>query len=817
MDKRITIMTELNLTFLPERIKAHKAALVQIVRPPVCTERAQHYTAMYQQHQDKPLPVRRALALAYHLANRTLWIKHDELIVGNQASQVRAAPFFPEYTVSWIEKEIDDLADRPGAGFSVSPQDKAVMHEICPWWRGQTVQDRCYGMFTDEQKELLASGIIKAEGNMTSGDAHLAVNFPLLLEKGLDGLRAKVAERRARLLLTDQGDLHKEQFLKAIDITFSALSEHILRYAALASQMAQEESRPARRDELLAIAANCEHIAHQPPASFWQALQLCYFVQLVLQIESNGHSVSFGRLDQYLYPWYRRDVELEQTLERERAIELLQSCWLKLLEVNKIRSGSHSKASAGSPLYQNVTIGGQRLLNGEPVDAVNPLSWAVLESCGRLRSTQPNLSVRYHAGMSNEFLDACVQVIRCGFGMPAFNNDEIVIDEFIKLGVSREDAYDYAAIGCIETAVGGKWGYRCTGMSFINFARVMLAALEGGRDATTGKVFLPQEKALSAGNFSHFSEVMDAWDNQIRYYTRKSIEIECVVDTVLEENAHDILCSALVDDCIERGKSIKQGGAKYDWVSGLQVGIANLGNSLAAVRRMVFEQGVVTQPQLAQALNNDFEGLTGEQLRQRLINSAPKYGNDDDDVDLLLARAYQTYIDELKHYHNTRFGRGPIGGTYYAGTSSISANVPFGAATMATPDGRKARTPLAEGASPASGTDRLGPTAVINSVGKLPVAKILGGVLLNQKLNPSTLDNLRDRQKLMQMLRTFFEVHKGWHVQYNIVSRETLLDAKAHPDKYRDLVVRVAGYSAFFTALSPDAQDDIIARTEHTL
>ncbi|EPF5352341.1 formate C-acetyltransferase/glycerol dehydratase family glycyl radical enzyme [Cronobacter sakazakii] len=810
-------MTELNLDFLPERIKAHKAALVQIVRPPVCTERAQHYTAMYQQHQDKPLPVRRALALAYHLANRTLWIKHDELIVGNQASQVRAAPFFPEYTVSWIEKEIDDLADRPGAGFSVSPQDKAVMHEICPWWRGQTVQDRCYGMFTDEQKELLASGIIKAEGNMTSGDAHLAVNFPLLLEKGLDGLRAKVAERRARLLLTDQGDLHKEQFLKAIDITFSALSEHILRYAALASQMAQEESRPARRDELLAIAANCEHIAHQPPASFWQALQLCYFVQLVLQIESNGHSVSFGRLDQYLYPWYRRDVELEQTLERERAIELLQSCWLKLLEVNKIRSGSHSKASAGSPLYQNVTIGGQRLLNGEPVDAVNPLSWAVLESCGRLRSTQPNLSVRYHAGMSNEFLDACVQVIRCGFGMPAFNNDEIVIDEFIKLGVSREDAYDYAAIGCIETAVGGKWGYRCTGMSFINFARVMLAALEGGRDATTGKVFLPQEKALSAGNFSHFSEVMDAWDNQIRYYTRKSIEIECVVDTVLEENAHDILCSALVDDCIERGKSIKQGGAKYDWVSGLQVGIANLGNSLAAVRRLVFEQGVVTQPQLAQALNNDFEGLTGEQLRQRLINSAPEYGNDDDDVDLLLARAYQTYIDELKHYHNTRFGRGPIGGTYYAGTSSISANVPFGAATMATPDGRKARTPLAEGASPASGTDRLGPTAVINSVGKLPVAKILGGVLLNQKLNPSTLDNLRDRQKLMQMLRTFFEVHKGWHVQYNIVSRETLLDAKAHPDKYRDLVVRVAGYSAFFTALSPDAQDDIIARTEHTL
>ena len=810
-------MTQLNLDTLTDRIKAHKRALVHIVKPPVCTERARHYTEVYQQNMDKPLPVRRALALAHHLAARTVWIKHDELIVGNQASEVRAAPIFPEYTVSWIEKEIDDLADRPGAGFAVSDENKRALHEVCPWWRGQTVQDRCYGMFTDEQKALLATGIIKAEGNMTSGDAHLAVNFPLLLEKGLDGLIEKVAERRSRINLTVLEDLHGEQFLKGIDIVLKAVSAHIERYAELARRMAAEELRPARRDELLAIADNCELIAHRPPQTFWQALQLCYFIQLILQIESNGHSVSFGRMDQYLYPFYRRDVELSGTLDREQAIELLHGCWLKLLEVNKIRSGSHSKASAGSPLYQNVTIGGQTLINGEPMDAVNPLSYAILESCGRLRSTQPNLSVRYHAGMSGDFLDACVQVIRCGFGMPAFNNDEIVIPEFIRLGIGKADAYDYAAIGCIETAVGGKWGYRCTGMSFINFARVMLAAMEGGRDATSGEVFLPQAQALSQGNFTDFDEVMAAWDAQIRYYTRKSIEIEYVVDTMLEENVPDILCSALVDDCIERAKSIKQGGAKYDWVSGLQVGIANLGNGLAAVKKLVFDQGIIGQQQLAAALAEDFEGLTHEQLRQRLINGAPKYGNDEDGVDALLVRAYQTYIDELKQYRNPRHGRGPIGGGYYAGTSSISANVPFGAATMATPDGRRAGTPLAEGASPASGTDHLGPTAVIGSVGKLPTAAILGGVLLNQKLNPATLDNDADRQKLMALLRTFFEVHKGWHIQYNIVSRETLLAAKQHPDQYRDLVVRVAGYSAFFTALSPDAQDDIIARTEHRL
>ncbi|WP_370549244.1 formate C-acetyltransferase/glycerol dehydratase family glycyl radical enzyme [Edwardsiella tarda] len=810
-------MTTLHLNTLSARIRAHKAALINIVTPPICTERAQHYTDAYQRHLDKPLPVRRALALAEHLARRTIWIDHDELIVGNQASRLRAAPIFPEYTVSWIEQEIDDLADRPGAGFSVSEQDKAVLHRLCPWWRGQTVQDRCYGMFTDEQKALLASGIIKAEGNMTSGDAHLAVNYPLLLEIGLDGLRERVAARRRRLDLTRLDDLHGEQFLKAVDITLNAVSEHCLRFADLARRMAADEPRAERRGELLTLATNCEHIAHRPPQTFWQALQLCYFIQLLLQIESNGHSVSFGRMDQYLYPWYRRDVELEQTLSREQAIELLQSCWLKLLEINKIRSGTHSKASAGSPLYQNVTIGGQNLVAGVPQDAVNPLSYAILESCGRLRSTQPNLSVRYHAGISDDFLDACTQVIRCGFGMPAFNNDEIVIPAFIALGVAPQDAYQYAAIGCIETAVAGKWGYRCTGMSFINFARVMLAALESGRDATSGHVFLAQPQALSQGNFSDFTQVMAAWERQIRYYTRKSIEIEYVVDTVLEENAHDILCSALVDDCIERTKSIKQGGAHYDWVSGLQVGIANLGNSLAAVKQLVFEQRRISQQALARALAEDFDGPQHEQLRQRLVNGAPKYGNDDDSVDALLVQAYGYYIDELSHYHNPRHGRGPIGGGYYAGTSSISANVPFGAATQATPDGRKAHAPLAEGASPASGTDRLGPTAVMGSVGKLPTSAILGGVLLNQKLNPDTLENESDRQKLMQLLRTFFEVHQGWHVQYNIVSRETLLDAKAHPERYRDLVVRVAGYSAFFTALSPDTQDDIIARTEHVL
>jgi formate C-acetyltransferase len=808
-------MLPLEVETLSKRIQEHKRVLVNIVKPIVCTERARHYTDAYRLHMDKPVAVRRALALALHLQEKTIWIKNDELIVGNQASELRAAPLFPEYTVTWIEQEIDDLASRPDGGFAVSEADKQMIHELCPFWHGLTVHDRSHGLFTEEQKRILATKIMKAEGNMNAGDGHVAVNFELALQLGIDGLKQRVAERRSRVDLADWANLHQEQFLKAVAIVLDALSDHIDRYARLAAQMAEDEPRSWRKQELEQIAADCALVAHGQPQTFRQALQLCYFVQLVLQIESNGHSVSFGRLDQYLYPWYRRDVEESKRLHPAEAIELLQSCWLKLLEVNKIRSGSHAAASAGGPLYQNVTIGGQKLVNGRPEDAVNALSYAILESCKTLRSTQPNLTVRYHSGLSDAFLHECIEVIRCGFGMPAFNNDEIVVPQFMALGVKPEDAYNYSAIGCIEVAVPGKWGYRCTGMSFINFARVMLLALEGGRDINTGEVFLPQEKALSKGNFRTFGEVMAAWDAQVRYFARKSIEIETVVDTALEENVPDILCSALVDDCIGRGKSLKEGGAVYDWVSGLQVGIANLGNGLAAVQDLVFEKAKVGQRELALALADDFGGTDGEILRQRLLKEAPKYGNDLDVVDNLLAQAYGSYIDELKGLHNTRYGRGPVGGKYYAGTSSISANVPYGAETAATPDGRKARTPLAEGASPAAGTDVNGPTAVFNSVAKLPTSEILGGVLLNQKMNPSSLTTESDFLKLMAMLRTFFSDHKGWHVQYNVVSRDTLLAAKEHPDQYRDLVVRVAGYSAFFTALAPDMQDDIIARTEH--
>jgi formate C-acetyltransferase len=318
-------------------------------------------------------------------------------------------------------------------------------------------------------------------------------------------------------------------------------------------------------------------------------------------------------------------------------------------------------------------------------------------------------------------------------------------------------------------------------------------------------------------DFSSFEDVFRAWQHQIRYYAQKTVETDTAVDTAIEENVPDILCSAFVDNCISSGKTIKEGGSKYDFISGLQVGMANLGNAMAAIKKLVFEDGRISKQQLIDAIESDFANKEGERIRYLLLHHAPKFGNDDDYVDLLLKDAYMEFINELEKYHTTRYNRGPIGCRYYAGTSSISANVPNGAVVPATPDGRKAFTPVAEGCSPSSGTDLLGPTAVFKSVSKLPADKIMGGVLLNQKLSPDVIRQDTDKHKLISILRTFFADLKGWHVQYNIVSRETLLDAKKNPEKYRDLIVRVAGYSAFFTTLSPDTQDDIIARTEHTL
>ena len=512
-----------------------------------------------------------------------------------------------------------------------------------------------------------------------------------------------------------------------------------------------------------------------------------------------------------MFPLYQKDIQSGK-LTKEDALELLTCLWIKTLTVQKIRSQSHTLSSAGSPMYQNVTVGGQTV---DKRDAVNELSFVVLQSIAQTRLTQPNFTVRYHANIDKKFMDECIEVMKLGFGMPALNNDEIIIPSFIAWGVKEEDAYNYSAIGCVETAVPGKWGYRCTGMSYINFPRVLLCAMNNGVDMTGGKRFTKGYGYFK--DWTSYEQLMNVWDKTVREMTKYSAIVENAIDKASERDVPDILCSALTDDCIARGKTIKEGGAVYDFISGLQVGIADMADSLAAIKKLVFDERKISPAELWDAILDNFTSPESQRIQDMLINDAPKYGNDIDYVDELIVAAYDSYLDEVKKYPNTRHNRGPIGGIRYAGTSSISANVGQGMSTMATPNGRKAHEPLAEGCSPAHNADKNGPTAVFKSVSKLRTEKITGGVLLNQKMTPQILSKDENKQKLIMLIRTFFNRLHGYHVQYNIVSRETLLDAQLHPEKHKDLIVRVAGYSAFFNALSKATQDDIIDRTEQTL
>ena len=794
---------------LTDRMEAWRDELLS-AEPSVCVERAVITTDTYRDNADQPLVMIRALMLRNVLERMTIYIEPSSRLAGNQASANRAAPIMPEYAMDWVIAELDEFDERPGDRFTISEEAKETLRGIAPFWRGRTLKEHALTLMPEDSRRFYDLGIIHPEGNITSGDAHLAVNYRRLLREGLAGYKERTRAALDALDLTDPAELDKAPFYRALLISFDAVIAFAHRYSELAGRLALAETDPTRRAELREMARILQVVPEHPATTFQEAVQSIWLVHVALQIESNGHSLSYGRLDQYLWPHLRADLEAGRETE-DSAVELLSNLWLKTFTVNKIRSWSHTRFSAGSPLYQNVTIGGQDAAGS---DAVNRLSHLIIKAVAQTHLPQPNLTIRYHRGLSDDFMNEAVELMRLGTGMPAFNSDEIIIPSLIERGVSSEDAHDYSAIGCVEVAVPGRWGYRCTGMSFLNFPKALLVALNDGLDPASGIRLAPSRGHLR--DMTSFDEVMEAWDATIREFQRHCIVLDAACDLALEHMTADVLCSGLVDDCIGRGRTLKEGGAVYDFCSGLQVGIANLGDSLAALKKTVFEDRTITGEELWEALQNDFAGEEGERIRGLLV-AAPKYGNDDDYVDELLVRAYATDIDEIFTYRNSRYGRGPIGGTYYAGTSSISANVPQGASTAATPDGRHAGEPLAEGCSPSHGADTNGPTAVLKSVSKLDTGRITGGVLLNQKVTPQILAEPEDRVKLIAMLRAFFNRLHGFHIQYNVVDRDVLIDAQAHPERHRDLIVRVAGYSAFFVVLSKQTQDDIIARTEQTL
>lgn len=795
---------------LTERMKEFREEVLD-EKPYIDAQRAILATLAYKENLNQPRVMVRAKMLEKVLDNMSIYIEDKSLLAGNQATKNRNAPIFPEYTMEFVMKELDQFEKRDGDVFYITEKTKEQLREIAPFWQNNNLRARGEALLPEEVRVFMETGVFGMEGKLNAGDAHLAVNYERILKDGLRGYEKRVKEYKASLDLTDPESIDKYCFYNAVLIVLEAVRNFANRYSVLAQDLAEKELNQERKIELLEISRICSKVPYEPAETFREAVQSVWFIQLILQIESNGHSLSYGRFDQYMYPYYNRDIK-NCTIKESEALELLTCLWIKTLTINKVRSQAHTLSSAGSPMYQNVTIAGQTI---DKKDAVNDLSFLVLKSVAQTRLTQPNLTVRYHKNINKHFLDECVEVMRLGFGMPALNNDEIIIPSFMDWQVKEEDAYNYSAIGCVETAVPGKWGYRCTGMSYINFPRMLLCTMNNGVDLTSNKRF-----TKGYGYFTEmesYEELLKAWDKTIREITRYSVIVENVIDKASERDVPDILCSALTDDCIARGKTIKEGGAVYDFISGLQVGIANMADCLAAIKKLVYEEKKITRQELWNAILDDFSSPENKKIQEMLIREAPKYGNDDDYVDQLIVEAYDSYIEEIEKYPNTRYNRGPIGGIRYAGTSSISANVGQGMSTMATPDGRNAFEPLAEGCSPAHNSDKNGPTAVFKSVSKLRTNKITGGVLLNQKMTPQMLSTEENRQKLELLIKTFFNRLHGYHVQYNIVSKETLIDAQKHPEKHKDLIVRVAGYSAFFNVLSKKTQDDIIGRTEQSL
>jgi formate C-acetyltransferase len=791
--------------FSPDRLDRVRRRLLSAV-PEICAERAVLITESYRQTEGLPMVLRRALALQKVLGEMAIEIEPEQWIVGNQASRLRAAPIFPEYSFEWVIEELDSFSSRPGDVFAIRSETKSSLRGLRVAWRGRTHQDQVQRSMTEANRQAEAQNVIHRGGISMSGDGHIIPNHEKILTVGYGGL---MAEGRRRLAELEPGDPRRDFYLASL-IALQAAIDFAGRYAALAESLAASEADPARAAELRAIARMCARVPAEPPRSFHEALQVVYFTHLIMMIESNGHSFSFGRFDQYMRPLYEHDLAAG-VLSRDQARELLALFFLKLNTLNKVRPWDHTEFGVGYPLYSNLMVGGMR---PDGSDGTNDLSYLCIEAVDRVRMPEPNFSVRYGRGSPRRLLEESARLIRKGFGMPSLFVDETVIPALCSIGLPEGIARDYASIGCVEVGIPGKWTHRATGMTYINFGKILELVLHNGVDPKSGiQLVSVNGRPGRDVDFGSYAALFAAWKRLLKFYTDLAVESDHICDRSLKEHDKDPFASSMVDRCLEMGATLKEGGAVYDFVSHSTVGPTTVGDSLAAIRKLVFDDRLVSFRELRQALDQNWQGREGQRLR-RMARAAPKFGNDDDYVDTIVASVYESYLDLLPAYRNERYGRGPIGGGYTMSTSNISSNVPYGMDVGATPDGRLAGEPLNEGASACRGADRSGPTAVAKSVSKLPNQRMAGGQLLNMKWSPGILAGEENLAKFVAFLEAYSRLG-GFHVQFNIIDRATLLDAKAHPENHTDLMVRVAGYCALFTSLMPEVQDDILARTEH--
>ena len=812
--------------------------------PEIEPDRAVLLTESYRETEGEPIIMRRAKAFAHILAHIPITIREEELVVGSSTLAPRGCQTFPEFSYEWLEAEFDTIEKRSADPFYISEDTKKKLREVHKYWKGKTTSELALSYMAPEAAAAIEHNIFTPGNYFYNGVGHVTVQYEKVLEIGLEGIIREAARELAACNVGDGDYARKHCFLEAVIMSCAAVIGYAGRYAALAKQEAEACTDKKRKEELLQIASVCERVPARGAHSFHEACQSFWFIQQLLQMESSGHSISPGRFDQYMYPYYQKDMA-EGKITRDEAQELVDCIWVKLNDLNKARDAASAEGFAGYSLFQNLIVGGQNE-NGE--DVTNDLSFLCIWASAHVFLPQPSLSVRVWNCTPHELLVEAAKLTRTGIGLPAYYNDEVIIPSLMNRGLTLEDARTYNIIGCVEPQKAGKTeGWHDA--AFFNMCRPLELVFSNGKDKG-------EQVGLATGpveQMGTFEEFYDAYKKQMEYCISLLVNADNAIDTAHADRCPLPFLSSMVDDCMKRGKTVQEGGAVYNFTGPQGFGIANVADSLYAVKKLVFEEKKVTLSEYKKALalnfGKGFDSITvpemteeiikelakaGQQPSQAqiagivkgimnteipdkdrelcekllaMIDEIPKYGNDIEEVDSFAREVAYTYTKPLQNYRN------PRGGIFQAGLYPVSANVPLGAQTGATPDGRLAHTPVADGVSPTAGRDIHGPTATANSVSKLDHGIASNGTLLNQKFHPSALNGDEGLNNFVALIRSYFD-QKGSHMQFNVVDRNTLLDAQKYPEKYQHLVVRVAGYSALFTTLSRSLQDDIIRRTE---
>ena len=812
--------------------------------PEIESYRAKLITESYKETEDQPIITRRAKAFSHILHNIPIIIRDEELIVGSNSIAPRGCQTFPEFSFQWLEDELDTVATRTADPFYISEQAKADLREVHKYWKGKTTSELATAYMAPEAIRAIDHNIFTPGNYFYNGVGHVTVKYWEVLEIGYEGIMAKAQAELDHCNVGDGDYAERSRFLEAVIMSCQAVIDYANRYAKLALEMAEKCTDPQRKAELLVIASNCSKVPAKGATNFWEACQSFWFVQQLLQMESSGHSISPGRFDQYMYPYYKKDIE-SGAITRTAAQELIDCIWVKLNDLNKVRDAASAEGFAGYSLFQNLIVGGQ---NKDGEDVTNDLSFMCIEASMHVHLPAPSLSIRVWNGSPHDLLIKAAELTRTGIGLPAYYNDEVIIPALQNRGLSLADAREYNIIGCVEPQKAGKTeGWHDA--AFFNMCRPLELVFANGMDQGE-MVGIPTGDVTKMETFDEF---YDAYKKQMEYCISLLVNADNAIDVAHAKRCPLPFLSSMIDDCIKRGKTVQEGGAVYNFTGPQGFGIANMADSLYAIRQLVYQEKKFTMEELKEALAWNYgKGLDEQSVRDittgilremtesgakvdadtaaavlksvmnaqmspekmaryqeihDMIAEVPKFGNDLPEVDYFARDVAYTYTRPLQNFKN------PRGGQYQAGLYPVSANVPLGGQTGATPDGRYAHTPVADGVSPSAGKDVNGPTAAASSVAKLDHFIVSNGTLFNQKFHPSALSGREGLEKFVALIRSYFD-QKGMHMQFNVVSRETLLDAQAHPENYKHLVVRVAGYSALFTTLSKSLQDDIIRRTE---